>query len=138
MRPEENHDLQIVACCASRAHRPGPVLCSEGRFGDYPHPPDKSLSPTTRFLVPPPDPGSLQQVIDLFRDPQVHDAALIAKMVTTPQAVWITKGTPAQARRRCATRLHVPTANMRSPCSLPTTSPAAMRQPLGRWRHDRG
>lgn len=65
-----------------------PFSAPRAASADQPHPPDKSLSPTTRFLVPPPDPGSLQQVIDLFRHQQVHDAALIAKMVTTPQAVW--------------------------------------------------
>jgi endoglucanase len=62
-------------------------------------PPDKSLPSDTRFLVPPPDPGAVRQVVDLFRHHQINDALLIAKMATTPQAVWITKGTPAEARK---------------------------------------
>jgi endoglucanase len=66
----------------------------------------------TRFYVPPPDPGAIQQVKMLLRSGDTKDAVGIARMVTTPQAVWFTGGTPAQVRRdvsrtvRAATRQH--------------------------------
>jgi endoglucanase len=63
-------------------------------------PPDKTLATTTRFSVPFPDRGALRQAVDLLRHHHLKDAALIAKMVTTPQAVWITKGTPSEARQQ--------------------------------------
>src|SRR6266545_5571600 len=60
---------------------------------------DRTLTPNTRFLVPVPNQGAIQQSIDLLRHGQLVDAARIAKMVATPQAVWVTKGTPKDARR---------------------------------------
>ncbi len=65
-----------------------------------------------RYYVPPPDRGALTQIATLLRRHQYADAMRIAAMVTTPQAVWLTGGTPAQvrdqARRtvRAATREH--------------------------------
>jgi len=56
------------------------------------------LPATTRFYVPPPDPGAVAQIKTLLRAGRVRDAALIARMVTTPQAVWLTGGTPKQVR----------------------------------------
>ncbi len=53
----------------------------------------------TRFYVPPPDPGAVRQIADLVRAGDFRDAAGIARMVTTPQAVWFTGGTPAEVRR---------------------------------------
>ena len=53
----------------------------------------------TRFYVPPPPPGSVQQIKDLVRSGDLRDALGIARMVTTPQAVWFTSGTPAEVRR---------------------------------------
>jgi endoglucanase len=57
------------------------------------------LTAGTRFFTPPPDPGAVQQVIDLGRRHQFTDAALIAKEAATPQAVWFTKGTPQQVQK---------------------------------------
>jgi endoglucanase len=51
-----------------------------------------------RFYVPPPDPGAVAQIRDLVARGQIRDAVGIARMVTTPQAVWFTGGTPAQVR----------------------------------------
>src|SRR3954453_2364857 len=53
---------------------------------------------TTRLYVPPPVPGSVDQVRSLLRHRQVRDAALVAREITTPQAVWFSSGTPAQVR----------------------------------------
>jgi endoglucanase len=60
---------------------------------------DRSLSPDTRFMVPVPQSGAVKQVLDLLKRGRIRDAALIAKMVATPQAVWLDKGTPTQVRR---------------------------------------
>ena len=60
---------------------------------------DRTLPPNTRFLVPRPNQGAVQQGIDLLRHGHLVDATRIAKMVATPQAVWVTKGTPTEARK---------------------------------------
>jgi endoglucanase len=57
------------------------------------------LSAGTGFFTPPPDPGAVQQVVDLGKQHRFGDAALIAKEVATPQAVWFTKGTPQQVTK---------------------------------------
>ena len=62
----------------------------------------------TRFYVPPPPPGSVQQVKDLVHQGDLRDAVGIARMVTTPQAVvpraHTDRGPPVRAphRRRLA------------------------------------
>jgi endoglucanase len=53
----------------------------------------------TRFYIPPPDPGAVRQIEDLVRAGDLRDAVGIARMVTTPQAVWFSGGTPAEVRR---------------------------------------
>jgi endoglucanase len=70
---------------------------------------------TSKFYVPPPSPGALQQIADLSRERKIGDAVKIAKMVSTPQAVWFTQGTPREVKRavkrtmrRAARRHRVP------------------------------
>ncbi len=75
-----------------------PLFAPAAASAHVSHPPDKTLAPNTRFLVPVPDQGAVRQAIDLLRHHDTKNAALIVKMVTTPQAVWVTKGTPRQAR----------------------------------------
>jgi endoglucanase len=55
-----------------------------------------SLPDDAQLYTPPPDKGAVQQVVDLLRHRDVDDAALVAKMALTPQAVWFTGGTPKQ------------------------------------------
>ncbi len=62
-------------------------------------PSDRTLPAGMRFLVPPPDEGAVQQQTDLIGQGRPGDAALIAKMTATPQAVWVTKGSPKDARK---------------------------------------
>ena len=57
-------------------------------------------SPSTRFFVPPPDSGALTQIKQLVKARDFKDAALLTGMVTTPQAVWFTSGTPAQVEQQ--------------------------------------
>jgi endoglucanase len=52
----------------------------------------------TRFFVPEPNPGALQQIRQLSQQHDRADARLLREMVSTPQAVWFTKGTPEQVR----------------------------------------
>jgi endoglucanase len=52
-----------------------------------------------RQYVPPPDPDGVRQVVGLLRDHRFHDATLIAREITTPQAVWFTGGTPREVER---------------------------------------
>lgn len=70
---------------------------------------------TSPYYVPPADRGALTQIGDLLHRHRTDDAARIAAMVTTPQAVWFTDGTPAQIRdkvrrtvREAAERKKVP------------------------------
>ena len=51
------------------------------------------------FYVPPAPDGSRQQIGRLIGQRDRKDAALIAKMVTTPQAVWFSGGTPRQVQQ---------------------------------------
>ncbi len=55
------------------------------------------LSPGTRFYVPPPAQGSVQQILQLIESGQFKDAGLIAAMESVPSAVWLDGETPAQA-----------------------------------------
>jgi endoglucanase len=61
--------------------------------------PASALAREPRQFVPPPDPGGVQQVVQLVHQRQFHDAVLVAREITTPQAVWFTKGTPREVER---------------------------------------
>jgi endoglucanase len=56
----------------------------------------RTLPANTRFYVPPPAQGSLQQEFKLLLSRQVKEAGLIAAMEATPQAVWLTGETSAE------------------------------------------
>ena len=51
------------------------------------------------LYVPKPNDGARAQISDLHRNGQKADAELIEALVETPQAVWFTKGTPAEVQR---------------------------------------
>jgi len=59
-------------------------------------PTEKTLPANTRFFVPQPASGSIQQAVGLLEKFQLKNALLIAAMEATPQAVWLTGNTPAQ------------------------------------------
>jgi endoglucanase len=65
----------------------------------------RGLSSNTRFFVPPPGAGPLQQAIQLATHGDLKDASLLGKMVLTPQAVWLNGGTPAQVERQVQTTM---------------------------------
>jgi endoglucanase len=56
----------------------------------------KALPANTRFFVPAPPNGAVQQVESLLKQGQLKNALLITVMETVPQAVWLTGGTPSQ------------------------------------------
>src|SRR5262245_65973174 len=62
-------------------------------------PSDRTLPAGTRFMVPTPNTGAVQQVADLVARGKFHDAALIEKMALTRQAVWLQKGSRQDARK---------------------------------------
>ena len=52
------------------------------------------LDPATRFYVPKASHGATEQIAKLISSKHRSDAALIEAMTDTPQAVWLTGGTP--------------------------------------------
>jgi endoglucanase len=56
-----------------------------------------SLPGGTRFYVPPPAQGSVQQILQLIASGQLKNAGLIAAMEAVPSAVWLDGETAAQA-----------------------------------------
>ena len=60
----------------------------------------RTISPGTRFFVPPPSAGAPQQVVALLKGHDLKDAALITEMETMPRAVWFTSGTQAQVQQQ--------------------------------------
>lgn len=59
---------------------------------------DHTLAPDTQFSVRVPDAAALRQAERLDNQGHPADAALIRKMLTIPQATWVTKGSPVAAR----------------------------------------
>ncbi len=57
--------------------------------------PARSLPANTRFYVPPAAAGAEPQVVQLALGGQWQSAFMLASMELTPQAVWLTSGTPA-------------------------------------------
>jgi endoglucanase len=56
-----------------------------------------TLAANTRFYVPPPAQGSVQQILQLVKKGQLKNAGLITAMEATPSAVWLDGETAAQA-----------------------------------------
>jgi endoglucanase len=56
-----------------------------------------TLAAKTRFYVPPPAQGSVQQILQLVKSGQLKNAGLVTAMEATPSAVWLDGETPAQA-----------------------------------------
>lgn len=52
-----------------------------------------------RLYTPPANPGAYDQMLSLLREGEVRDAMGIARMVTTPQSVWLTGGEDSNAKR---------------------------------------
>ena len=83
----------VVALSLSLA---APAAAHDGRGGGRGHHPPAAA---TRLFTPPPNSGAVEQIAQLAKDRQWKDAAALAKMVATPQAVWFTSGTPAEVKK---------------------------------------
>ncbi|HXN30319.1 MAG TPA: glycoside hydrolase family 6 protein [Polyangiaceae bacterium] len=64
------------------------------------------LGAATRFFVPPPDPGAVQQIVSLFEHRDLKDAFNLLAMVGQGQAVWFDGGTPAAVRTSVKQTMH--------------------------------
>ena len=60
-------------------------------------PADHTLASGTRFYVPPPAKGSVQQILQLVKSGQLKNAGLLTAMEAVPTAVWLDGETAAQA-----------------------------------------
>src|SRR5436190_13905254 len=58
-----------------------------------------SVGPAAALYVPKADHGAISQIADLTARGDRADAALIRMMIETPQAVWLTGGTPKQVEQ---------------------------------------
>jgi endoglucanase len=70
----------------------------------------------TRLFTPQPSAGAITQIEQLVKAGDWHDALLIAQLVTTPQAVWLTSGTAAQVQTQTRTTM----AEARKQRAVPT------------------
>ena len=104
------------------------VALSLGLSGRPPPAPTTATSPApaTRLFTPPPDKGAVQQIAQLAKTHQWSDAARAHKMAATPQAVWFTKGTPAEVKKSVQKTMLQATAHAHDArCSSRTTSRSA-------------
>jgi endoglucanase len=62
------------------------------------HPLPRTLPADTRFFVPPPNPGAVEQIAALAKSGSAREAAAITAMESVPQAVWFSKGTPEEVQ----------------------------------------
>lgn len=82
--------LPGLATAAGSWRRPAPRIPNSLR----------ALGPGTRFFVPPPDAGAVQQERALLGAGDRRDAALLASMESFSHAVWFDGGTPDQVREQ--------------------------------------
>jgi endoglucanase len=89
------HFLAVSALLAALILSAAAPASSAGSEVDHGRNPDQG----TRFYIPKPNRGALEQIVDLIKDRQREDARLIGKMIATPQAVWFTAGTPKSVKQ---------------------------------------
>ena len=94
---------RAVRCAALAAL--GLALTATGASAAAPAPAHHE-SDETRFFVPEPNQGALQEIHQLLRQHDAAGARLLLRMVTTPQAVWLTGGTPDQVRDDVRDTMH--------------------------------
>ncbi|MGH3261769.1 MAG: glycoside hydrolase family 6 protein, partial [Trebonia sp.] len=97
-RPQAAVFVAAVAAAASVGVR-GTALASPGR-PPVSSTPAHTLPADARLYTPPPDKGAAQQVKNLIRNHDLADAALVARMALTPQAIWFTSGTARDVQKQ--------------------------------------
>src|SRR3954452_8808405 len=86
---------RAIALAASAALALSPLaLATSASAGEA-----RPLPQGTHFFTPLPDEGAIKQVASLAAQHDLKDAYLVGREATTPQAVWFTDGTPAEAQR---------------------------------------
>ena len=76
--------LLVALTASTTAFAAGNPMTGDGR----------TLAPDTQFYVPKVDHGAVMQIASLTSSGDKADARLIKAMISTPQAVWFTGGTP--------------------------------------------
>lgn len=94
MKRRSLRGLLIVAALLMLLTIVTPTFSTRIAFAD-----SRSLDPTTQFYVPNPDHGAVEQIAKLTSNQQKADADLIREMIATPQAVWLTSGTPQDVQQ---------------------------------------
>ena len=72
---------------------------SEGGLGKNTSAVVKKSDPPTQFFVPPPQTGAIKQIAKLLKSRNILDAARVAAMEATPQAVWFENGSPSDVKK---------------------------------------
>jgi endoglucanase len=85
--------LALSAALSATALALAPGLASAAPQAPAGH----ALAANTRFSVPPPAQGSVQQILQLVKSGQLKNAGLITAMESVPSAVWLDGETAAQA-----------------------------------------
>ncbi|HEX3615432.1 MAG TPA: glycoside hydrolase family 6 protein [Solirubrobacteraceae bacterium] len=83
----------LVAAAPAAASAGGPHSNAPGGHG---------LSAASRFYIPPPASGAIQQIASLLEHRQAQNAGLIARMELVPSAVWLDGETQAEAAKGAA------------------------------------
>ena len=109
MRPRLFVLTLCVAGMATLAVGAVPFVTTAASASVTPATSSRTLPPGTRFYIPLPAAGSLQQITQLALHGDLKDARLLAMMEATPQAVWFNgttqsgaQQTPAQVQSQVA------------------------------------
>jgi endoglucanase len=92
--------LLAALITGSAAAASAATTSSASHAGASPSASARGAAPGTRLYVPPPAAGAPQEILQLLKAHDLKDALLVAKMEATPQAVWLTSGTPAQVQQQ--------------------------------------
>lgn len=87
-----------VGCALSTSTGPADTAVASEEATGLHEPPSRELDAKTRWYAPPPRSGAVEQGLELVRHRKYVDAARIASMVTTPQAVWFNGGSPQEVK----------------------------------------
>jgi endoglucanase len=91
MKPRNSKYVLVISMLFSALVMSAPLLASAKS--------QASLDPNTKFYVPKPNHGAIEQIASLTSDGHKEDADLIREMIQTPQAVWFTQGTPKSVQQ---------------------------------------
>jgi len=79
--------------------------------------------PFSRFYVPKPNHDAIKQISQLIRSHDKANTRLIADMISTPQAVWFTAGTPKSVKQDVRNTVHRAAAHRSIPVLVAYNTP---------------